>query len=162
MPGFSDLWYWINARFLDKYWQVDTKLNRNHYHEVDTRLLYACFSLLENFVEVELKHFQRKCLEKDGDGVTYLMQHQYEVYDTGMLWEGATDTDVKEVFGEKAYTPTEMSKARKELLDLYHWWKLREHTRSHQKFDHTMWDKWEQEDTEQLIRLIKARGAMWT
>ena len=46
--------YWIKRRFVSPLHMVRTDLKPGDYHEVDTRLMHGLFTLLKDFVEVEL------------------------------------------------------------------------------------------------------------
>ena len=48
----SDVKYWVLNRTTRRFHIVKTGLKPG-YHDTDTRMLYACFSLLSDFVELE-------------------------------------------------------------------------------------------------------------
>lgn len=140
----KDTYWWIIHRTFDKYHIVNTGLKPGYY-DVDTLMFHSCFSLLVRYVEEE------KGLE---------------------VIDWSWDEVHKNI--------------EKEILSLYCWYKNREgredrwnalnprpFTKKTFDFDnkeYSDWlkkygeqdDLWEQEDTDNLIRLIKIKGFLWT
>jgi hypothetical protein len=52
--------------------------------------------------------------------------------------------------------------AKKEILELYEWWKERVQKEQDDEIDPIWTEKQHYQDTEMLIRLIKIRGFLWT
>ncbi len=52
--------------------------------------------------------------------------------------------------------------AKKEILELHHWWKERVVEEQNENLDPIWTKNQHQKDTEMLIRLIKVRGYLWT
>lgn len=46
-------YYFLNARFKDRYYSISSSLNKNQYHEIDNRMLFCNFQALVDFVEIE-------------------------------------------------------------------------------------------------------------
>jgi len=46
-------YYFINARFKDRYFSISSSLDKGRYHEIDNRMLYCNFQALIDFVEIE-------------------------------------------------------------------------------------------------------------
>lgn len=57
---------WFRYRFKDRYDIVQLELEKD-YHEPDTRLLYANFQILKDFVEIELASMHSAAEEDDSD-----------------------------------------------------------------------------------------------
>ena len=175
----------INARYIDRYHYLPTKLDPWEYHEMDTRFIHGLFETLVDFVEVEKAHMQQwshdlpRKTPNATDGINYLS------------WEISLAE------------PEHQSKTAKEILALYYWWK---HIRPKREDpydasgltayydqqrnelsdeDDTFWgrmgrgkrdDGWkemhdkcteieiqyDEEDTEMMCRLIKVRKGLWT
>src|SRR5687767_5280942 len=54
------------------------------------------------------------------------------------------------------------SLAKKEITELYTWWKKRAKDENEGKIDPIWTENQHQTDTEMLIRLVKVRGYLWT
>lgn len=140
----KDAYWWIRHRTFDKYHVINTGLKPGYY-DVDTLMFHSCFSLLVRYVEEE-------------KGLEVINWSWDEVHKS----------------------------VEKEILSLYCWYKNRE-TREERWnalnprpitngiFDfkdkeYSDWlskygeqdDIWEKEDTDNLIRLIKIKGFLWT
>lgn len=147
-----DAWYWIRTHTYNRYHMVDVRNKRNGYSwgwlDVSEKLLFANFALLVDYVENE-KPFLR------------------------IDWSWNEDL----VF------------CAKEIKNLYWWWKV-DRKRQHDAYDamssqaydgvfsvyanelpelrelrdkcHKEEERLQEVDTQNLIRLIKIRGCLWT
>lgn len=162
----SDLWWALRARFEGKYWMIDTKMPRYQYHECDERMLYGMFSVLEDFVEIELAHFEGICVDQPlvskQFGIDHLVRCSKSINDEESLWTGATKEDVLEIYQDRAYLPSQGAEYAKEALELYQWWKGREFRPELTIKNVDNWDLYYKEDTDMLVRLCKIRGYLWT
>lgn len=52
----DNFYYFLNARFKDRYYSISSSLNKNQYHEIDNRMLFCNFQALVDFVEIENAH----------------------------------------------------------------------------------------------------------
>lgn len=160
----SNLYYKIRCR-IRKYYLIDTKLNRYQYYDIDTRMLWANFSLLTEFVDIELSNMYSISYDKTytgSKGLAYCM----EIVDNWDLGE-----HTRTLFDEDYVNKEKV--LYKEILDLYIWWN---HTRPiridpYDQHDGTIENtkkcfniekEYNAEDQDMLIRLIKIRERLWT
>lgn len=111
---FTDFRYYVKARFFDRYHLINTRLPYG-YHDTRERVLYGMFSLLVDYVELELAHmattdskvrrpwwskgiFRFKSFRCPEDGIQHL------------LWEASLTS----------HDP--QAETAREVLDLYFWW----------------------------------------
>jgi len=128
---FQNIKYWFLHRTFKRFDIVKLKTLKPGYHDIDTRMLHACFNLLTQYVECE-KPFD--FIEWDHDEV-----HRH---------------------------------VASEIKYLYHWWKEvypnRYKTEASILKDHEYkrWMEWEnvceEEDKQNLIRLMEIRPYLWT
>jgi len=181
--------YPIIHRTTQKYHIIDTKLPPAYYG-ADTQMLHACFSILVDFVEHECAWMYHITSDELNDtkfkpnrenGLKYLAWEASLTYDGDM---GVEPTD------EKYLKPTPQALAAKETAELYIWWKdvfekrvnaynmywdkkfgdeewsdiFNDMSYSPTKFDlmQELDDKYEAEEEEMLIRLMKNRRCLWT
>lgn len=132
----------FRARFVDKYWCLDTKLPKQQYYEIETRLLHGMFEMLVDFVEVEKAHMTM-WLDKDDEVkamkpfayrhrfLWFLRWKPFRSREMGMKyleWETTLDDDKPEdergpyVHPDGGTTLTQAQCAR-EIIELYTWWK---------------------------------------
>lgn len=177
MMRVDDFKYWFKYRLqkAHKYHLIDTKLKPDYY-ENSTRILHGMFSLLEDYVEIEL----------------------------ASLWQYAhPDSEMGRAAGEKYLkymilsADPDHAETMREFYDLYRWWKDEYPTRpepdqeymdrfaaefSNDEFDlfrertdeehkeladifareDVIRKRYRDEEDQQLTRLIKIRHAMWS
>lgn len=156
--------YAIRHRTVDKYHIIKINSLKPGYYDTDTRMLHGMFSLLVDYVELELAPWNEWAEEQDEENPPVkksAREHGLEHLD----WEMSLEEELQ-------------AKSAKEIKELYLWWKDVRPARPNpwnvakdvwgekdaQKY---VWlDAMEQaqydEDTEMLIRLIKIRKALWT
>lgn len=119
--------YWVSNRFIQKNWSIDTKLDKNSWHETDQRILHGMFEELIKFIEVEKgwmftkknKHFpyffRKLIFTSDWQaGVDYL------IWETKLMNDDSWCNKDDPSFGQ----PTSQAKTAEEILELYCWWKF--------------------------------------
>ena len=167
---------YIRNRFIDKVHYLRTDLTPGEYYDLDTRILHALFTELTDLVEVEYASMQRYSEE----------EHNY-VFNKGrcslagldyLNWAGQLKYDESMGFSpedEDYNKPTPQATTALTVLELYNWWKHRDNRKNpydlyskekdgpqyYLEID-DMEQKYEQEDTDMLIKLIKIRGSLWT
>lgn len=154
---------YIRNRFISKVHYLRTDLTPGEYYDLDTRILHALFTELTDLVEVEYASMQRY----NKENINYVFKKgRCALAGLDYLnWAGQLKYDKLTPQAESALT----------TLELYNWWKNRDnrpdpHTmftkekdgpRYYLKID-DMEQKYENEDTDMLIKLIKIRGSLWT
>lgn len=168
---------YIRNRYIDKVHYLRTDLTPGEYYDLDTRILHALFTELTDLVEVEYASMQKHSEEK----------HNY-VFNKGrcplagldyLNWAGQLKYDEDMGFNpqdEFIYNKlTPQAETALTVLELYNWWKNRDNRKNPHdlytkekdgpqyflKID-DMEQKYEEEDTDMLIKLIKIRGGLWT
>lgn len=168
---------YIRNRFIDKVHYLRTNLTPGQYYDLDTRILHALFTELTDLVEVEYASIQRYS-EKNNNYV--LKKGRCPLAGLDYLnWAGQLKYDENMGFNpedEFIYNkPTPQSESAQTTLELYNWWKNRDNRldpydlfteekdgpQYYLKID-DMEEKYEQEDTDMLIKLIQIRGSLWT
>jgi len=167
---------YIRNRFIDKVHYLRTDLIPGEYYDLDTRILHALFTELTDLVEVEYAGMQRYS-EKENNyvfnkGRCPLAGLDYLNWAGQLKYDENTGFDPEDEYYNK---PTHQAEAALTTLELYNWWKNRDNRPdSHEMFtkekDGPMYflkiddmeQKYEQEDTDMLIKLIKIRGSLWT
>lgn len=127
----SDIYYYINARWVVKYHMVNTGLKPGRYYDPDQRLEYACFSLLHEWVDRRGYDFI-----KENDSAE--CQELLSIYD---WWK---DLPCQEAILEEKLSQI-YEKRDADWVDQYN--------SAEQKFV--------QDRTEKLNRLIELRAYMW-
>lgn len=172
----QDLYYtirvYIRNRWIDKLHYLKTGLKPGEYYDLDHRILCGLFNELVDLVEIEYAHLSRWAKEKKYKfvkgrcveaGLDYLNWASSLTYDD--------DYGIDEKDKDK---PTTQAVAAKKTLELYNWWKNRDNrpdpydlfkkqddSKYYLKIDE-MERKYDEEDTEMLISLIKIRSHFWT
>lgn len=195
--------YWIRTRTFDRYHVIKTNLSPG-YHDVGTRILHGNFSLLVDYVEVELAWmhvvFDKQAREKYRHPWWSLGWTRFKSFrdpEAGMAhlrWEMTLDSPSTPAHDRN---PLQAARAR-EIWELYHWWKHIRPSRPdpHDASGWTEWcesrdfsdimlndqktpeeqekvrdmidssckieGKYNQEDENMLIKLIKLREYLWT
>lgn len=181
---------YIRNRYFDQTHVLNTGLKAGEYYDLDTRILHALFNELVIFVETELaclsrwdekKEYEFKNGRCEQAGLDYLDWAISLVYDEsyGTL-KGEKD------YGERTTQAIAASKTK----ELYLWWKYDRPARpdplvaagyyEEEDIDDEIFgemtkkrlqrakacarieEKYEREDTNKLIELIKNRGSLWT
>lgn len=166
-------WYrWVRYRTFDRYNVIKITSLKPGYYDKDTQLLFGAFDLLVKFCEVELAWLEMYKVKVPWwqTREQYRKAHAEELVLQYFKWA--------EEYRDES-SPTQghpKSEYHKELRELYHWWK---HTRPARLDSVKYWanngrnkeafkrsvemdDAYEAEDTANFVRLVKARGAMWT
>lgn len=167
---------YVRNRYIDKIHYLRTDLTPGEYYDLDTRILHALFTELTDLVEIEYAGIQRYNEEKSNyvfkkgrcalAGLDYLNWAGQLKYDESMGF--STNDDIYN-------KPTPQAITALTVLELYNWWKNRDNRKDPYdlytkekdgpqyflKID-DMEQKYEQEDTDMLIKLIKIRGGLWT
>jgi hypothetical protein len=181
-----DIKYYLRNRFVTKTHYLKTGLKPGHWHELDTRILHGLFNELVDFVEIEKawmfvvfddKAFAQYNFPKSFRN-RFLRWRQFRCPEAGIAhlnWESTLeDSDTQ-------------ANVAKEILFLYDWWKNIRPNRpdpyevsGYDKLDHGFDDnvkpevyqalekvteienKYNDEDTEMLISLIKIKNSLWT
>lgn len=163
----EDIYWWIRYRTVNKMHVIKIKTLKPGYHELEERLIHASFTLLTNFIEKE-KPFE--FINWDDDDVyKHAASEMRDLYDwwknrrpkrmlaidsipddeCPSLFEGWTEDPKTKClsFGSDERAENEAKYPR-----YYQALKI--------SFDQE--EKWYDEDTENLIRLAKIRGFLWT
>jgi len=114
--AYRNIKYFFRYRFTDKYHIVDTKLKPGYY-DIDMRMLHANFSLLVDYVEVELAHLHTCCVQDEYEKLTW-WQKKFGVRSADL---GLRYLDFKLDKNDDHYSRSK-AKECKLIKDLYHWW----------------------------------------
>ena len=167
---------YIRNRFIDKIHYLRTDLTPGEYYDLDTRILHALFTELTDLVEVEYAGMQRYS-EKQNNYIFRKGRCPLAGLDY-LNWAGQLKYDDSYGFSpeDADYNkPTPQAQAALTTLELYNWWKNRDNRPDpYQKYTEEkdgseyglkilqLEEKYEQEDTDMLIKLISIRGSLWT
>jgi hypothetical protein len=185
---YNSIRYYIRNRFITKTHYLKTGLEPGVYHELDERILYGLFNELVDFVEVEQAWINyisndKKYNFKNGRCIESGLDH--------LKWASGLkyDEDCGIAEGEELYgKPTPQSESASKILELYSWWKDRKYRTD--PMEASGWsdycekkkieglddkksrialekltnleEKYEKEDEDMLIELIKIRKHLWT
>lgn len=155
---------YIRYRFFKKFHIVKLKHLTPGYYDIDRRMTYAMFSLLEEYIENELANMYEFSHKKESKGLTKIEKGLKR-----LKWEASLDDPAS-----IDYSP-EQAQMAKEVLTLYSFWQ----SKLKPQYDiRTSWlslpnsNKYKlhnfkeyldyEEETEMLIRLIKIRNGLWT
>ena len=161
---YNSIRYYIRNRFITKTHYLKTGLKPGVYHELDKRIMYGLFNELVDFVEIEQAYMNyivndKKYKFKNGrcieSGLDYLGWAVSLKYDEG--W-GLSKDD--ENYGK----PASQAESAAKILELYTWWKDRRYRPK--PMEVSGWldyeEKYEKEDEDMLIELMKIRKHLWT
>lgn len=141
----NDFKWWILHRVHPKYRYHVHKFHRlkPSWHDVDYKMLHACFDFLEEFVE--------------GEGGLDSLKYQFSYIETNNQYDSVKD---KDSLGEEYYNKGK--EVYLEVKDLYDWWKniTNEEIDDIEFFAEDVPDK--DICNKNLIRLIKVRRYLWT
>lgn len=160
----SDIRYAIRHRTIDKYHIIKINSLKPGYYDSDTRMLHGMFSLLEDYVEIELAVLN-EWAEKQDEENPPVKKSAREHGISHLDWEMDLEEELQ-------------AKSAKEIKELYLWWKdvrpnrldpwdiIKEMKDKEDESKYVHFEELEQEqydeDTEMLIRLVKIRKALWT
>lgn len=142
---YKGTYYAINARYFDKYWQVDTGLDRWGYHDPDRRLEFGVFSLLCEYVENRGYDFIKDvdCQDTHEGLSNNRVEESKKVLELYDWWQKRDERE--EALEERL----EACYGTREENDM--WWK------EHGDIEEEQCD----ELTEKLIEVIKLRSILW-
>ena len=167
---------YVRNRFFDKLHCLNTGLKKGEYYDLDYRMIHALFNELVDFVELELSHLSRYDKNKKYNFVKGRCQ---EAQDDYFRWANHLKQQDR---------LTEQAKASRKIKELYEWWKyirpkrvdpyssssfsydideildnknIKQKQKSYKKA-YDLQEKYDNEDTEMLIELIKIRNHLWT
>ncbi len=178
------LWFQYRFQTRHKYHLIDTKLGYG-YHEIENRLLHGAFSLLQNYVEVELACINdvfNKEAPKRGRGAG-LQQLAWQISlkddDESSTWQSENAQKIKDLYLWWMDTrPARMdpwddedwekSKPKREkgesVMELFakRTPEQKEAASRHFAKRETINEAYQAEDEKMLIRLIRIRKSLWT
>jgi hypothetical protein len=112
---FNDVFNYVRNRFFRKYYLVDTKLPKGNYYDSDTLLLHSMFSILEDYVEIELSALYYFCHENEKNPNWFIRKFTRYKSDKGLQYLDLVIDD--------PVTPRQQLKDSIEIKKLYIWWK---------------------------------------
>jgi hypothetical protein len=142
----TDFWWEIKYRTISehKYNLVDTGLKPGYY-EIETRMLYSCFSLLCSYVEKQMPSRSSKYSK-----IKILTQKDY-----------VNNLEDYVMFNEREGF-TEHAKHYRDIKELYLWWKqYLQNLENDPFFDIDNEEESYKEQNEKLTKLISLRGFLW-
>lgn len=157
---------YISNRWITKTHGLTSNLKRGEWYDFDERLLHAAFDEFVNFVEEELA-IEHAIWSEDGEKYKMVLRQFSRCPAAGIArleWasglrfnaeRGVDQSDPR--WGQ----PTPQALTAQESLELYRWWK-EERPKRPDKWDSDLREKYENEDTDHLIRLVKVRHTLWT
>ena len=166
---------YIRNKYIDKIQYLHTGLKPGEYYDLDHRILHGLFNELVDFVELELAHLSKWNKDKNYKFVKGRCQ---EAQDDYFRWANHLKHQGR---------LTEQAKASRKIKELYEWWKYirpqrkdpldnpalgdiddildNKNLKKKQKLYKRVYEleeKYDNEDTEMLIELIKIRSHLWT
>jgi hypothetical protein len=174
-----DIYYtievYVRNRYIDKLHYLRTGLKPGKYYDLDYRILHGLFNELVLFVESDQAHLMKAYPERNYKFVNGRCKQAGLDY---LNW--ACDLKLNEDNGfnpddEDYNKATAQAIASQKILELYNWWLDRDYRVNpydlftkekdgkyyYRKIDE-MEHKYDEEDTEKLIELIKIRSSLWT
>lgn len=179
----SDIYFnlknYVRNRWIDKTHYLKTGFKPGYYYEFDERILHGVFNELVDFVEIELAHLSRWDKTK-----------KYK-FKKGRCIEAAYDyfkwaNNLKEKNEKGNRVLSDQAKSSRKIKKIYEWWKKRldrpcpmdasgwskycENKNTENAGDgkaelkklQSIEEKYDKEDEEMLIELIKLRKYLWT
>lgn len=145
----KDLYWYIRHRTFDRYHVIKTNLEPGYY-DVDTLMLESCFKLLERFVDEEdglnfidwSWNEDHKNIEKE---IVFLLNWYRGRKERERIWD--------------ANNPT--PEFRNEFKNIKIWGYITPEFSEWAKKRNEAEIKWQEEDTEMMIRLVKIRKFLW-
>jgi len=176
--------------FKELYWAFQHRFNPKHrynyvftglkpgYYDSDYRMLYACFSLLKEFVEKELAWMYYICSDSVKNEKPWFMSDSKWINDPlncGRYGLSYLDSEMKlrmELDDEGCMTKGDLQInhegtqgwAAKEMKELYIWWVHERDKERNYKEDYNFEkeEALDRKEEKQLLRLMKVRTRMWT
>lgn len=170
---------YINNRFVDKTHYLKTGLKPGRYYELDTRIMYGLFNELVDFVEIEQATMCSYTNDDESKKYKFKKGRCVEAGLDYLDWASKLTHDNE---------PTLQAEVALKTLKLYHWWKNRNNRPD--PMDESGWseycddkpfgskltdegedklnklqeleEKYDQEDEDMMIELIKIRKSLWT
>ena len=166
---------YVRNRFFDKLHYLKTGLPAGEYYDLDHRILHGIFNELVIFVESEQAHLMKAYPERKYKFVKGRCKQAGLDY---LNWAGQLKLNEDYGFNpddDDYNKPTAQAIDSQKILQLYNWWLDRDYRVSpydlftkekdgkyyYRKIDE-MEHKYDEEDTEKLIELIKIRSCLWT
>ncbi len=155
-------WFFLH-RFAKKhrYNIIDTKLKPNYY-DIDTRMLYGCFSLLEEFVQANAESIHHDFLVKNRNPNIIFIEETHKSSEIEAL--------IQQINYYTCNNLINHADKYKEILELYMWWTEKKYNKNEDdnkfyEMSDEEYAKYTQEisdkEQEMLIRLIKIRQFLW-
>lgn len=141
--------YYIRNRFITKTHYLKTGLKPGYWYDFDERILHAIFNELVDFVEIELAN-----LSKWNETKKYYFKNERCVEAAYDYFNWAKELEEE---GQK----TRQAEDAQKIQDLYEWWKTERPNRIN-SYDYDLEEKYQEEDTKMLIKLIEIRNSFWT
>jgi hypothetical protein len=160
--------YFTN-RFIDKAHYLPSRLTPGEWYDIDHRMMHSMFEALVDYVEVE-KAWMVIANDETGKYKTPWWT-AHHLLRWGRLPRGP-EAGLEHLNWEMSLTGEDQRHAdiAKEQCALYMWWKYErdlrvepydlKHLTHEQRY--TLHQKYEQEDEQMMIRLIKIRKSLWT
>ena len=173
---YSSIKYYIRNRWIDKIHYLKTGLVPGQYYDLDTRILHGLFNELVNFVELELSHlsvFNTKKKYKFKNGRCKEAVDDYFNWVCNLKFDescGVQKTD------SEYNQPSDQAIQYQKIKQIYEWWTI---SRPERKDPYEIYTKentgkdyylkifevekkYEKEDEDMLVELIKLRKNLWT
>ena len=139
----------VCCRFIEKYYLIDTGLNKNRHHDFDQRSMNGIFNMIVNHIESTLA-FNFLCglpdeERKNVKGITFLNYHwpyltTFKNPELGLKhlkWEMTLDSPSLPIHDQSIC----QAETARELWELYHWWKFIRPNRI-EPMDASGWSDW--------------------
>lgn len=162
----SDMFWWFNHRTFKRFNIVRTGLKPGYYDK-DILMVHANFSLLVDYVEIELGGLEEIFSEESKmQKFRRILNRILPIFPTArnrkaalkFLYKNGNDRD-------DDGNLTVQAKHYREVEELYYWW-TSTYPKLEKKYDNTtsmeVEDEIEEEIDRQLVRLITIRSGMWT
>ena len=145
-----NIFYYLHNRYIVKTHTLVSNLKTGQWYDYDTRLLYASFNELVNYVQIECAYkflkFEKNSYKPSNMLVNYFKPWRNE--EAGLKY--------LDLLVEMGYDDS-----IRKIKQLYMWWIYTRPSRNNSNYviDN---QEYEQEDTQKLIELIKIRTFLWT
>lgn len=146
-----DIWWWMLHRTTHRFNRVKIKSLKPGYYDIDYRMLHACFQLLVDYVENE-RPFEIIDWDHD-DESRQIAQEIKELY---YWWKNEYPMRREPIHDiDESLVPPLTVVCRGDLTEYPAW---EEACKKTQELE----ERWDREDDENLIRLMKIRPYLWT
>ena len=177
----KDAKWWVLHRTIHRYNVINIRSLKPGYYDYDTRMLHACFQLLEDYVEEGLA-------SQNSEG----FEEQFKRGRCVAAGLGHLDWAISDPDCNQGASPNQADRAR-EHKELYLWWTVERPARIEPWGDASIWEEWRKknpdndeelfmghkvgkpheiagnldefyrkQDGEMLARLIAAKDSLWT